>query len=49
MEGNELFVYKTTASLRGVIWVGAIAVCPVFRNPSFSLTQVVRSAFFSFL
>ena len=38
-------VYKPTTSLRGIIWVGAIAVCPVFRNPSFSLTQMTQPVF----
>ena len=29
--------------------VGVIAMYPVFRNPSFSLTQVSQPAIFSFL
>ena len=33
----------------GLLWVGAIVVCPVFHNPSFSLTQVTQFAVFPLL
>ena len=37
MEGGlAFFVYKPAAFLREIIWVGGIAVCSVFRNPSLS-------------
>ena len=32
-----------------LLCVGAIAVCPVFRNPSLSLTQMTKPVFFSFI
>ena len=35
--------------LRRIIWVGTIAVCPVFRIPSLSQMQLTPPAFFSFL
>ena len=48
-KADELFIYKPMASLRGTIWVEAIAVGPVFRNPSLSLTPVTQPDFLSFL
>ena len=45
----SLFVYKPTASLRGIICIGARSGCPVLHNSSLSLMQVTQSAFFPFL
>ena len=43
--GCVFFFHKPTTSIRGIKWVGAIAVHPVFRNPALSLTQVTYPAF----
>ena len=45
----SLVVYKPATNLREIIWVGAIAVCPSFRNPLVSQTPVTLPAIFSFL
>ena len=44
----SFFVYKPTASLNEIIWIGAIAVCLVSRNPSLFVTQATQHAFFLF-
>ena len=44
--GRFFFIYRPTASLKEIILVGAIDMCPVVRNTSLSLTNVTQPAYF---